>query len=52
MNNMMQSNTFSQSTGNAVAPQTIQSQFMNNHQAAVISENNLLMNPGNSALNN
>lgn len=49
---MMQSNAFTQSTGNTVPAQTIQSQFMNNHQAAVISENNLHMNPGNSALNN
>ena len=41
---MMQSSAFTQSTGSAVAAQTIQSQMMNMNNQTVISENNLLMN--------
>lgn len=41
---MMQASAFTQSTGSAVAAQTLQSQMMNMNNQTVISENNLLMN--------
>lgn len=40
----MQPSAFTQSTGSAVAAQTLQSQIMNMNNQTVISENNLLMN--------